>query len=96
MRTALLMIFSLFLTSCEGDHSGVSHSLKAQLASTDVSCEFLADNKYSTGYWVRSELDGWGLLVVTKDNEPNMYAIALMAHGHERAIETREIECEEL
>ena len=84
------------LSACAEEHYGVSASLANQLASTEVSCDFLQNSKYSKGYWVRNELDGWGLLVVSKNNEPNSYTLGLMAHGHEMALETRVIECEKL
>ena len=92
----VLGIISLvgFLASCAEDHHGVSASLINQLASTEVSCDFLQNSKYSKGYWVRNELDGWGLLIVSKNNEPNSYTLGLMAYGHEMALETRVIECE--
>ncbi|RXJ66757.1 hypothetical protein CS022_24510 [Veronia nyctiphanis] len=96
MRIIWLPIILLSLMACSDGHEGASHSLKQELKSTEVSCQFLESSKFSKGYWVRSELDGWGLLVVTKNNEPNSYTLALMAHGHERAMETREIECEQL
>ncbi len=96
MRFLTLTICVLFLSSCTDNHEGVSYELVAMLEKTEVTCEFLKSSKYSKGYWVRPELDGWGLLVVTKNNQPNSYTLALMAHGHERALETREIECEKL
>ena len=96
MRNIWLVASCASLAACADSHEGASHSLKAELESTDVSCEFLESSKFSKGYWVRSELDGWGLLVVTKDNKPDTYTLALMAHGHERALETRVINCEKL
>ena len=93
MRTLIFLTFIFSLISCADNHEGVSYELIATLEKTEVTCEFLQNSKYSKGYWVRPELDGWGLLVVTKNNQPNTYALALMAHGHERALETREIEC---
>ena len=96
MRKLWLVIICLSFIACDENHEGVSYSLKAELNNIEVSCQFLEKSKFSKGYWVRSELDGWGLLVVTKDNAPNSYTLALMAHGHERALETREIECEKL
>jgi hypothetical protein len=96
MKLTLLIIISILLISCSESHEGVSYELQMQLKNTKISCEFLSNNKFSKGYWVREEMDGQGLLVVTKDNEPNKYTIALMAFGHERALETRTIECTEL
>ena len=96
MRYLILALSIFFLSSCAADHEGVSYELVAALEKTEVTCEFLESSKYSKGYWVRQELDGWGLLVVTKNNNPNSYTLALMAHGHERALETREIVCETL
>lgn len=96
MRFLVLAICTLCLSSCVDSHEGVSYELVATLEKTEVTCEFLNNSKYSKGYWVRPELDGWGLLVVTKNNRPNSYTLALMAHGHERALETREIICEKL
>ncbi len=93
MRFLILTICILCLSSCADTHEGVSYELVATLEKTEVTCEFLKNSKYSKGYWVRPELDGWGLLVITKNNQPNSYTLALMAHGHERALETRTIEC---
>jgi hypothetical protein len=96
MKSTLLILISMFLISCSESHEGVSYELQMQLKNTSVSCEFLSNNKFSKGYWIREEMDGNGLLVVTKDNDPNMYTLALMAFGHERALETRAIVCPEL
>jgi hypothetical protein len=96
MRVLISTICILFVSSCVDNHEGVSYELVATLKKTEVTCEFLKSSKYSKGYWVRPELDGWGLLVVTKNNQPNSYTLTLMAHGHERALEIREIECEKL
>ena len=93
MRIMIPVILGLIIGACSDDHEGVSHSLQAQLKNTIVDFEFLKNSKFSEGYWVREELDGWGLLVITKNNEPNSYTLALMAHGHERALESRVIDC---
>ena len=96
MKLSLLVIISILLISCTESHDGVSYELKMQLKNTNVSCDFLSNNKFSNSYWVREEMNGKGLLVVTKDNDPNMYTLALMAFGHERVLETRRIVCPEL
>ena len=94
MRTPIIVLLCLLNVACVDDQEGVSHSLQSELENTVVDCEFINDSKFSKGYWVREELDGWGLLVMTKSNEPNTYTLALMAHGHERALENRVIICE--
>lgn len=96
MKLTLMALISFLLISCSEDHKDVSYELVMQLKNTKVSCDFLANSKFSKGYWVREELDGHGLLVVTKDNQPNSYTLALMAFGHERALEQRKIHCSEL
>ena len=100
MKIFYLVLITSFLTivlySCSDEHRGVSASLKNELRRIEVSCEYLKTSKFSKGYWVRSELDGWGLLVISEANQPNTYVLGLMAHGHEMALETRMIECERL
>jgi hypothetical protein len=92
----MAVVASISLTSCAEDHEGVSFSLQSALKDTVITCEFLKHNKFSNGYWVRSELDGWGLLVISSNNKLNYYDVSLQAHGHERALETRKVECEKL
>ena len=91
-----LILFAILLSSCSEDHGEASFSLKSYLKELEVNCELLAAPKFSKGYWVRSELEGQGILIVSKSNNPNEYVLSLMAHGHERALESREINCEQL
>ena len=94
MRIITLTTFILCASSCIDNHNDVSYELVKMLEKTEVNCDFIKKSKYSKGYWVRNELDGWGLLVISKNSEPNFYTLSLMAHGHEMATETRIIDCE--
>jgi hypothetical protein len=91
-----IIISSILLASCVEDHRETSFSLQSALEGTEVNCDYLAGSKFSKGYWVRSELDGWGVLIISSSNEENTYELSLLAHGHERAFETRKIECGKL
>ena len=93
MKLVLISLVSFCLFACGNNHEGVSFELEMHLKSIKVSCAFLENNKFSKGYWVRSQLDGNGLLVITSTDKLNTYTLALMAHGQERALETRTIEC---
>ena len=96
MKIILVSVLLIVLVSCSKTDDEVSFELGSYLKSIDVTCDFLKNEKYSKSYWVRSELDGNGLLVITKNNNANFYDLSLSAHGHERALETRKIQCEKL
>ena len=88
------MIAALFLGGCTDEESRGSEELSKLLQELKVTCDFLAGDRINEQYWVRSELDGRGLLIVTPTNSPNTFVLSLLAHGHERALETREIACD--
>ncbi len=82
------------ITACAEEHVGVSNSLLNHLRSTELDCGELKNWDFTKGFLVREDLDGWGVLIISRANEPDMYDLSLISHGHERAFETRKIICE--
>jgi len=94
IKTILRTLWIPLLTACSGQHDdSPSASLELALEGLTVTCQDLQNDRFSRGYWLRSVLDGWGLLIITENHSADSYTLSLMAHGQERAMETRIIEC---
>lgn len=93
-------IISIFLTcvlgACVEGHVETSFSLQSALSDMNVTCDDLKQPRTGKLFWVKSVLDGTGILLVSKSNRQNEYDLSLTSHNHERAMETRIIECEKL
>ena len=92
VRMLLIPIIGLTLGGCKEEHR-VSYELVMSLKEMKVTCADLKEEKIGKQFWVKSVLDGWGILVISKGNEAHQYNLSLISHGHERAIETRIIQC---
>jgi len=95
LRTSILIVLiSGFISACVEEHSEVSYSLVNHLRETKLDCAELRTWDFTDGFLVKEDLDGWGVLIISRANEPDMYDLSLVSHGHERAFETRKIVCE--
>ena len=84
------------LAACQEDHGDTSFSLQSALSDIVVTCNDLSKPRMGKLFWVTPALDGTGILLVSKSNESNEYILSLTSHFHERALETRKIECTKL
>ena len=94
LRLFVFIAASMLLSSCSEDHGETSFSLQSELKGTEITCDQLSSWDFTQGFLTKSELDGWGVLIISSNNKPNMYDLSLISHGHERAFETRRILCE--
>jgi len=77
-------------------HPEASQSLKNYLEDTKVDCVDIINWDFSKGFLVKSEIGGWGALIISKGNEDDLYDLSLVSHGHERAFEERIIKCDKV
>ena len=95
LRTSIFIVLaSCFISACAEEHSDVSYSLISHLRATKLDCDELRNWDFTNGFLVKKDMDGWGVLIISRANEPDMYDLSLVSHGHERAFETRKIVCE--
>lgn len=71
----------------------VSYELVMTLKEMEVTCQDLQQKKVGQIFWIKPVMDGWGLLLISKGNEENIYELSLISHGHEKVYEARKIEC---
>lgn len=93
IRSIITILLIFVLAACADDHEGASFSLKSALSSMEVSCDDLEQPKMGKLFWVKSVLDGTGILIISRSNAANEYLLSLTAHHQERALETRTFEC---
>ena len=98
LKTQRLVILAAtcLLSACVDEHTGSDPSLEMYLEGIELSCDELRAWDFTKGFLVKRELDGWGVLIISRNNEPNRYDLSLVAHMHERVFESRVIQCEKL
>jgi hypothetical protein len=97
MMTVRLLTFlaaSMLLSSCAEDQGETSFSLQSSLEGMEITCDELSSWDFTQGFLTKSELGGWGVLIISRNNKPNTFDLSLVSHGHERAFENRRILCE--
>jgi hypothetical protein len=93
-RLAFVIFFVVSLASCtEVNDEETSASLEMYLENLDLECTELTNWDFSSGFLVKKELDGWGVLIISQSDKPNYYDLSLVSHMHERAFLTRNIVC---
>ncbi len=80
----------------EEERRGPDPSLKRYLEGIELSCDELLSWDFTKGFLVKKELDGWGVLIISRNNKPKKYDLSLVSHMHERIFETRVVECQKL
>lgn len=96
IQCLIILFAACVLSACVDEHGGSDQSLEMYLEGIELSCDELRAWDFTKGFLVKRELDGWGVLIISRNNEPNRYDLSLVSHMHERVFESRVIQCEKL
>ena len=82
-KSIFTLLVMTMLAACQENHGETSFSLQSALSDMVVTCDDVSKPQMGKLLWVIPALDGTGILLVSKSNEPNKYILLLISHFHE-------------